>query len=79
MGIKLTEWADANAMVDGWGYELGEIHCRECTQQMIDEYFEEYADENPSIEDYMEGAHRGGFVPAFVDSDTCSLCDKEIA
>jgi len=78
MRIRVCDWSIANAMVDGWGDEPSEVHCRACTLAWVAEYFVEYADEQPTIDNYMDSAHRGGFVPAIVDGFICDHCGKRV-
>lgn len=79
MKIELTDdWDFANAMVDGWGGETqSEVHCRKCVLEDYEN--DKWTAENifgvsHSVEQMLDGCHRGGFVPAIVDGFVCDHC-----
>ena len=71
------EWEECNAMQGGWG-EYDEVHCKDCTQMFMDNYEKDTGDPLESVEAYLDGAHRGGFIPVIIHGVICEHCGKKV-
>jgi hypothetical protein len=76
--VTVSDWESANAMVDGHGDVNGEVHCKSCSLDEFHRWMWENDERSPMIGEYLQLAHRGGFVPAIVSSCVCELCGEEI-
>ena len=63
VNMNKTEWDKANAMTDGIT-----IYCRECVIWQAKSCGEK-------LEDYLDGAGRGGFASVFIENGfVCDCC-----
>jgi hypothetical protein len=71
----LVEWDECNAMQGGWGED--EVHCKDCTIGFMNSFQDDTGMEF-ELDGYLDGAHRGGFVPVIIHGVICEHCEKEI-